>query len=183
MITQFVAFVRARPVVASCLGLSILLGIGNFFLWQSRHSITLRHENVRQKGEFILRALESGPRIQADLALLRDGLARIEESLLDEDSMEVNLGYFYRLEKTTRVRLVRLNQLAAVPPPAKSPFKSVPFSMQVTGSYRNNMAFLRALETGPRILRIRTCSFERGEPEEGEFLLDITVDVIARTKA
>jgi Tfp pilus assembly protein PilO len=183
MITQFVAFVRLRPVVASSLALAFLLGIANFFLWQSRHAITLRHENVRQKGEFMLRALESRPRVEADLALLRDGLARIEESLLDEESMEVNLGYFYRLEKTTRVRLVRLNQLASIPPAAKSPFKSVPFSMQVTGSYRNNMAFLRALETGPRILRIRTCSFERGDPEVGEFLLDLTVDVIAKTKA
>lgn len=160
----------------------MLLGAANYFLWQMREAVTQRHETVRQKGKFMLSALENRPRIDADLEVLQEGIAQIEGNLLDEASMEVNLGYFYRIEKTTRVRLIRLNQLVATPPVAGSPFKAVPFSMQVTGSYRNSMAFLRALETGPRILRVRNCSFERGT-ENGEFLLDLTVDVIAKTKA
>lgn len=182
MLAQFIAIVRVRPLISACLALTLLCGGANFFLWQTRHDVTLRNENVRQKGEFMVKALENRPRIDADLEALRDGIARIEESLLDEASMEVNLGYFYRVEKTTRVRLVRLNQLASTPPAAGSPFKAVPFSMQVTGSYRNNLAFLRALETGPRILRIRNCSLERGA-DNSEFLLDLTVDVIAKAKA
>ena len=97
--------------------------------------------------------------------------------------MEVNLGYFYRVEKSTRVRLVRLNQLVSPAPAGSNPFKVVPFSMQVSGSYRNNMAFLRALECGPRILRIRNCSFERPTGETADFVLELTVDVIAKAKA
>jgi Tfp pilus assembly protein PilO len=138
--------------------------------------------NVRQKGEFIARALAGRPRVEADLDTLTEALAQIEGNLLDEASMEVNLGYFYKLEKTTRVHLIRLNQLVATTPGAGNSFKAVPFAMQVSGSYRNSMAFLRALETGPRILRVRNASFERGA-ETNEFLMDLTVDVIAKTKA
>lgn len=162
--------------------LTALLGAGNYFLWQTRHEVTERHENVRHKGGFMLGALDNRPRIDADLDALQQGLAQIEGNLLNEASMEVNLGYFYRVEKATRVRLMRLNQLSSTPPTTGNPFKAVPFSMQVTGTYRNSMAFLRALETGPRILRIRNCSIERGS-DSGEFLLDLTVDVIAKSKA
>jgi Tfp pilus assembly protein PilO len=92
----------------------------------------------------------------------------------------VNLGYFYRLEKPARVRLVRLNQLASPPSPDRKIFKSVPFSMQITGSYRNTLSFVRALETGSRILRIRSCSFERSASDANEFVVDLTVDALAK---
>lgn len=87
----------------------------------------------------MLRALANRARIDTDLAALQDAIAHIEGNLLDEESMEVNLGYFYKLEKPSHVRLVRLNQLATTPPEAKGIFNVVPFSMQVAGSYRNTM--------------------------------------------
>jgi hypothetical protein len=58
----------------------------------------------------------------------------------------------------------------------------VPFSIQVAGSYRSNLAFLRALENGPRILRVRNCSFERGAADQPELILDLTIDVLAKIK-
>lgn len=133
------------------------------------------------QGERLIRTLTLRTRIDEDLAALKDALGRIEKSLVDEQSMEVNLGYFYSLEKTNRVRLVRLNQLAAQAVPAGVAFKVVPFSMHVTGSYRNNMSFLRALETGPRILRIRNCTFERVSAENTEVAVDLIVEILARS--
>lgn len=182
MPNSLIALIRARPLITTCVVLTLLLAVANYFLWQSRLEASMRHVNVRQKGEFMVKALENRPVIDADLEVLQEGIARIEDTLLDEVSMEVNLGYFYRLEKLTRVRLTRLNQLGSTPAPAGSPFKAVPFSMQLSGSYRNNMAFLRALETGPRILRIRNCSFEHGAGAN-EFFVDLTVEVIAKAKA
>lgn len=182
MSNSLLALIRARPLITAYVVLTLLLGVANYFLWQARQEASLRHVNVRQKGEFMVKALENRPAIDADLEVLQEGIARIEDVLLDEISMEVNLGYFYRLEKLTRVRLTRLNQLGSIAAPAGSPFKAVPFSLQVNGSYRNSMAFLRALETGPRILRIRNCSFEHGAGAN-EFSLDLTVEVIAKAKA
>jgi Tfp pilus assembly protein PilO len=167
--------------VASCVGLTVALGVTNFHLWRGRQEAVLRHEDARGQGERLIRTLALRPRIEKDIAELREALAQIEKNLVDEQSMEVNLGYFYRLEKATRVRLVRLNQLSAVAPPPGSAFKVIPFSMHVTGSYRNNMNFLRSLETGPRILRIRNCSFERVSADSTEVAVDLTVEILART--
>jgi len=157
-----------------------LLAAANYFLWQQRASLAERQAAARQKGELMLNALGGRDRIDADLSALREAMAYIEENLVDERSMEVNLGYFYRQERATRVRIVRLNQLAAPVPPAGSRFKPLSFSLQVTGSYRNHMAFLRALETGPRLLRIRKCSLERSEKDRDDLMLDLTVDMLAK---
>lgn len=119
--------------------------------------------------------------INQDLGLLQPAIAQIQRNLLDEQSMEVNLGYFYKLERPSHVRLVRLNQLIPPPSTTKSEFKVVPFSMQVIGSYRNTMSFLRALETGARILRIRNCTFEHGASDGSDLTLDLTVEVLARS--
>jgi Tfp pilus assembly protein PilO len=180
LFAQLLAFARYRPVVTCCLLLTLVLAGSNYVLWQRRQAVTRRHEIVRQNGEFMLKAMSNRTRIDADLVALRDAIAQIEENLLNETSMEVNLGYFYRLERTNRVRLLTLNQLVAAPVTPEKPFKSVPFSMQVSGPYRASMGFLRALETGPRILRVRTCSFERTSAESTDLILDLTIDVLTK---
>jgi Tfp pilus assembly protein PilO len=166
--------------VAGSVALTVFLAPANYFLRKERHVAARDHEEVRRKGEVMLRALTNRGRIDADVGALQTAIGQIERNLLDEQSMEVNLGYFYKLEKPARVRIARLNQLAATPPDTKSAFKAVPFSMQVVGSYRNTMSFLRALETGPRILRIRNCTFERNTTDNAELILDLTIDVLAK---
>jgi Tfp pilus assembly protein PilO len=167
--------------VATCLALTIGFGAVDFYLWRAHGEARQKHEEARAQGERLIRTLAQRTRIDEDLAALRDALGRIDKNLVDEQSMEVNLGYFYSLEKTNRVRLVRLNQLSAPAPAAGTAYKVVPFSMHVTGSYRNNMSFLRALETGPRILRIRNCTFDRVTPDATEVAVDLIVEILARS--
>lgn len=178
-LVQSIRFIRARPILSASLALAVVLGGVNSLLWQRRTAVAQRHEDGRRTSEFMLHALATRPRIEADLAALSEGLSQIEGNLMAEPSMEVNLGYFYRYERMTRVRLIRLNQLSA-PPVAGAQFKPLPFSMQVSGSYRNNMSFLRALESGPRVLRVRSCSFERSGSDSGEFILNLVVEVLAK---
>ena len=176
---QLLTLLRLRAWLCATIVLAVALAALNYPLWQHRLVATREHDTVRKKGEFMLHALANRAQFDADLAALRDALRQVEQRLVDERSMEVNLGYFYKLERTTRVRLVRLNQLVATDPPPGSPFKAVPFSMHITGSYRNSMAFLRGLETGPRILRVRGCNLERASAE-GDVVLDLTVEVLAK---
>src|SRR5207249_2222843 len=107
----FFAYMRHRPIVTACFGLTLLLGAANYFLWQERHAIAQHDTEARHNGEFMLTALKNRTQIDADLATLREAIAQIEANLIEERGMEVNLGYFYRFEKTARVRLTRLNQL------------------------------------------------------------------------
>jgi Tfp pilus assembly protein PilO len=177
---EIIALIRLRPGFFACLALAAVLAGINYPLWQRRLATEHEHEAVRKKGEFMVHALANRTQYDADLLALREALTQIEQHLVDERSMEVNLGYFYKLERTSRVRLLRLNQLVAAAPPPGSPFKAVPFSMHVTGSYRNALAFIRALETGPRILRVRECNVERSAPDNSDLVLDLTVDVLAK---
>lgn len=168
--------------VIGCLALSVLLGVGNVWLWHGRKAAAQEHATVKQYGEMLIRSLGERSGVDADLAALEAALAQIEENLVEEQSMEVNLGYFYKLEKVTRVRLTRLNQLAAPAPAKGAPFKAVPFSLHVVGSYRNSMNFLRALETGPSILRVRNCGFERNATESSDVIVELTVEILARIR-
>jgi Tfp pilus assembly protein PilO len=176
---QFLASAMRRPIVAGLIAISVVLGVANYFLWQQREVVTRHHEEVRSKGESMARALTDQTRIKADLAALQDALDQIDRNLVVEGEMEVNLGYFYKMERLSRVRLSQLNQLSTQPPVEGNPFKAVPFSFRVSGSYIQIMNFLHQLETGPRLLRIRTYSFVRGDAKTKSLDLDLTVELLA----
>jgi len=177
---QFLAVVARRPIVALLVLLALALGGLNYFLWQQRQAVTARHEEVRRKGEAMLRALTDQARIKAELAALQEALGQIDRNLVVEGEMEVNLGYFYKMERLSRVRLSQLNQLSAPPPTEANPFKAIPFSLRVTGSYTQIMNFIHQIETGPRLARIRSFSFVRAGETKGKNLdLDLTVELLA----
>lgn len=179
LLAQLFASIRVRPFISAAFALVVLLGGANYVLWHQHRAVVLRHAEALRNGQFMVRALNGRAKITSDLATLSEGILHIEDNLIDERSMEANLGYFYRFERMTRTHLVRLNQLATPVTASNSRFKAVPFSLQLTGPYLNCMNFLRALENGPRILRIRNCSFERTVETSNDLTLSLTVDVLA----
>lgn len=172
-------FARRHPLVATCLVMTVLTLLANGYLWWERNRITREHAEVLQTGTAMLEAVGDRARIEADVAALGAALEQIERNLATEESMEVNLGYFYRLEKLSRVRLVRIDQLVTPPAPAGAAYKAVPISLQVLGSYRHLLGFVRELESGPRILRVRDYRLERDQ-EVADLSLHLTVELLAR---
>lgn len=179
-LTRFAGRARNRPLVTCCLVITLLAVGANVFLWRARGAIAREHEEARERGQEMLAALAARTRIHADVAHLGEALAVLEANLASEESMEANLGYFYRLEKSSRIRLARIDQLASAPVPPGSLYKGVPVSLQVTGTYRNLLGFLRELETGPRVLRVRDLRFERMSEPEGELFGHLTVELLGR---
>ena len=169
---------RRHPLAVTVLTVLVVLGTANYFLWQQRDEVTHQHEEVQHKGEAMLLALMDHARITADLATVRDAQQRIDRNLINEGSMAKNLGYFFQMESLSRVRLSQLNQLVSQPSPEGNPFKAIPFSLRVTGSYSQIIRFLRELETGPRLLRIRAFSFVRGDVKNNGLALDLTVELL-----
>jgi Tfp pilus assembly protein PilO len=176
---QFLAVLRLRPVVTGSLLIALILGAANYFLWQQRKIVTQEDDKVRRKGQAILDALIGRQHVNADLVKLKDALGVIDRNLVSESDMEVNLGYFYRMEKLSRIRFSQLNQLSALPPVEGNPFKVVPFSLRATGTYIQLLNFVHQLETGSRILTVRAFNFSRGDPKTNLLTLDLTVDLLA----
>jgi Tfp pilus assembly protein PilO len=178
LLEQLVATIRRHPLVISVIALLAVLGVANYFLWQQREEVTRRHDEVQRKGEAMLNALTDHSRITADLAAVKEAQQLIDRNLINEGSMAKNLGYFFQMETLSHVRISQLNQLVSQPSPEGNPFKAIPFSLRVTGSYSQVIRFLRELETGPRLLRVRTFGFARGEAKNTGLSLDLTVELL-----
>ena len=178
---QLLAAALARPIVTGLTAISLVLGAVNYFLWQQRHGVAFRHDELVQRGTEVAKALTEQARTKADLTTLEEALTQIDRNVISEGEMEVNLGYFYKMERLSRVRLSQLNQLSATGSADGGSFRAIPFSMRVNGTYAEVMNFVHQLETGPRLARVRTYSFVRPlESKERTLDLDLTVELLSR---
>jgi len=82
------------------------------------------------------------------------------------------------METISHVRLSQLNQLNALPVQDGNPYKSIPFTLRASGSFAQIMAFLHAMETGPRLLRIKSFGLGRAELKTSALSLDLTVELL-----
>ncbi len=179
---QLLGFFRRNPFAIGCSLLAILLWIGNYFVWSNHKALSTDHQTLQRNGEDMLQALTNHGRVSSELAAVKEALAFINQHLVNEGDLPENMGYFYQLETSSRLRLEALNQLSSMPPPPDQPYKTVPFTLRTTGSYRQVLRFLRELESGPRLYRIQTYSLTQSGPGGDAPLvtLDLTLEVLAR---
>jgi Tfp pilus assembly protein PilO len=175
---QLIASLRRHPLLVSGLVIFAVLSLANYFLWLKREEAARRHEEAQHRGEAMLLALTDNARVTSDTAAVQKALQLIDRNLIIEGSMAKNLGYFFQLETISHVRISQLNQLVSQPTTDGSPFKAIPFSVRANGSYSQVIRFLRELENGPRLLRIRSYSFTKAEPVNNALIMDLTVELL-----
>ncbi|HEY0863009.1 MAG TPA: hypothetical protein VGD97_02815 [Lacunisphaera sp.] len=192
LLQQMVAYFRRNPFVIAASAVAILLWVANYFIWQRHQELAASHQTLQRNGEDMLQSLTNHSRITAELATVKEALAFIERNMIHEGDLPENMGYFYQLETASRIRLQALNQLSSMPPPPDQPFKTVPFTLRTSGSYRQVLRFLRELETGPRLYRVQSYAIAQGGPGTPSSLpgddpaappatvtLDLTIEVLA----
>jgi hypothetical protein len=170
---------RQRPLAAGALIAAAALVAANVYLYRERRDAAAAHEQSRRRGEAMVAFLADRTRIESDVAALGEAVRVLDDNAVREESKEVNLGYFYRLEKATRVRLNRIDQMVSEPPEVNSPYKSVPVLLRLSGSYRNLLAFIREVETGPRVMRVNNYQLERLTEGNDELALALTLEMLA----
>lgn len=169
---------RRNPIATFCIVLLVLLGGADWFLWQRWGRLAVESERTRQEGEAMLLSLSSHPRIQAQSTEAATALAYIDANLASEADLAGNLDYFYQIEKSTRVRLTNLSQLSSQPPADQNAFLAIPFSLRLNGSYPQVLSYLHALETGPRLVRIKNYRFTQASTDA--LTADLTVEMLGR---
>lgn len=175
---QIMVTLRRHPLLMSVLVVFAVLSLANYFLWQKREEVARRHEEAQHRGEAMLLALTDNARVTSDTAAVQKALQLIDRNLMIEGSMAKNLGYFFQLETVSHVRISQLNQLVSQPSTDGNPFKAIPFSVRASGSYSQIIRFIRELETGPRLLRIRSYSFTKAETTNNSMAMDLTVELL-----
>jgi len=178
VLQQSLVIARRFPLLVFGVVCFVLFGLVNYFLWQQQAVAIRQHDEIRRNGEAMLLALTDQTRISAELAAVQDALKVIEQNLVTEADLANNNGYFYEIEDRTHVRLSQLNQLSSQPPAEDSAFKAVPFSLRVTGTYPQIVSFIRELETGPRLLRIKSYNFGRGDEKSNALALSLTLEML-----
>jgi Tfp pilus assembly protein PilO len=177
---QFMAFTRRNPVMVGSVAVILVMGGASYFLWQRQGSLNSNHEEVRRNGEDMLQSLTGHARVAAEIATVSEALAFVDKNLINEGDLAENLGYFYSIEAAAHLRFSQLNQLSSQPQPPDSPFKSVPFSVRASGPYRQVMRLLHEMETGPRLLRIRTYTISQNEADPDAVTFEASVELLAR---
>jgi Tfp pilus assembly protein PilO len=193
VLQSLLSFARRNPVLVASLAIIIVMGGSSYYLWHRQQLLTGEHAEIQRNGEDVLQSLTSHARLTAEIATVKEALDYIDRNLINEGDLAENLGYFYQIETASRLRFSQLNQLSSQPQPPGSYFKPVPFTLQATGTYRQIMRLLHELETGPRLLRIRTYALSQsgGGAEPGRIAepnaepvdlvtLEVNVELLAR---
>jgi Tfp pilus assembly protein PilO len=178
---QALVFFRRNPFAISC-GLVVLaLGIANYFFWKDRQELTDSHQALQRNGEDMLLSLTSHSRITTELASVKEALAYIDQHLINEGDLAENLGYFYQIETASRLRFSNVSQLSSSPPPPDQHYKTVPFTLRTTGSYRQVLRLLHELETGPRLYKFERYSLTQGAVVDDTAMvtMDLTINLLA----
>jgi Tfp pilus assembly protein PilO len=174
---RFLSLIRANPVISISVIALLIAALANLFLWTQRDTLAKQHDDARRYGEAMRPALASSTRLSAQVAATQEAVELIERNLIVESDLSDNNLYFYKLETASRARIAQFSQLTAQVIQG-NPFKSVPFEIEVVGSYAQIIAFIRAVETGPRLARIREYSFKRNEARASLLSAVMTIEIL-----
>ncbi len=159
--TRLSSLLRRNIFVTVCIMLCVLLAPGLWVLGLDVRSREIMARERSQEGAAMDSTLVTGPLIKQELARAQDIVQRIDGNLVIEKNLADNLWYFYKIHPESKVILTNLMALNSDPAPDDSDYKLVAFSLQLTGTYEQVAGYLLQLETGPRLVQIRTFGFRR----------------------
>ncbi len=178
--SQLGSLLRRNIFGTVCTILCLVLGAGLWVLRLDIHNQEIVNRERSQEGAAMDSTLVTGPLIKTELARAQDIVQRIESNLVIDKNLADNLWYFYKIHPDSKDILTNLRGLTADAASDDSDYKLVPFSLQLTGTYEQVGGYLLQLETGPRLMYIRSFSFRRTSPRSPVLTLNLEVKVLAR---
>ena len=177
---QLVGLMRRYLFCSICTGVSVVLLIAIWILWQFTHSLETVYRERDQEGQAMLTTLASGPVIRQELARVKDVVQQIEDNLVIESKLEENYSYFYKIQNETKADLIYLRRLNSDPSGDGYDYKLIPFSLQLSGTYEQLAAYLLEIETGPKLALIKSFSFRRRELGSPYLTLNIELRLLGK---
>jgi Tfp pilus assembly protein PilO len=148
--------------------------------WLGIQDLRDEHELKSKQNTAMLNLLKTGPFLKAELVAVKDFTQRLEANLTDEDERSDNDDYFRKMAARSRARLDDLQQLSSPPLEEGALYKRVPFTARVVGTYPQMLAFLHAVETGPRLANVTALSLLRLTPTGTDVSLDLGLELIGK---
>jgi Tfp pilus assembly protein PilO len=177
---QLVSLAADYAFVSICAAVILVAGGAGYFLRQSIKELEHEHEFIRGEGETVLRIIAGAAALRSDRAAIEAAVREMNSNLITEENLADNLGYFYKIEEQSHARISELHQQTTPPSNGAGTVKTVPFSVNVTGTFAQVTSFLHQLEHGPRLMKITAFTFDRRSPAGDAVLLELNLEMLAR---
>lgn len=176
---QLLALAREYSFITACLILSLICANLGIILQQQGTEAEIIQIRLRKEGDSANRIIGAANTLRADSAMIEATLKEIDGSLVDEDNLAENLGYFYLIEDQSQARISELRQNTATPPEGEKKYKTVPVSLSVSGTYAQVFSFLYKIETGARQIKIASFTLHRRQPTGDAVNLSMELEMLA----
>ena len=176
---QLLALANEYAFATVCL--IVILAAGNISLYFNLQNTELEHKQarLRKEGDSVIKTVNSATILRNDSQLIDSALKEIDASLVTEDNLAENLGYFYIIEDQTQAQIGELRQNTALVNPAEGKYKTVPATLTVKGTYVQVFDFLHKVETGSRQIKINTFTIHRSQPTGDAVTLEMDLNMLA----
>jgi len=176
---QLLALMKEYPFVTTCL--IIILIAGNLSVFLNLKNTELEHvqNRVRQEGAVVQKTINASPALRSDSQLIESALKEIDASLVTEDNLAENYGYFYIIEDQSQAQMGELHQNTAPPNEPEAKYRTVPLSLTVKGTYSQVFNFLHRVETGSRLIKIASFTMHRSQPTGDAVTLAMELNMLA----
>lgn len=164
--------------------------IVNFVRSEQIERLEADHDDLNVRHSRIIKNFKYGSELQADLEEMREMKNEGESRLFRPENLAVNQRYFYQIESATGVSLRNLKQII-VPPPtgkgskaarkkaAKLMYRSISYSITVSGSYEQILNFLKKIEGGNAFVRLSGLVINSSRSNENAGIdLQLGIDVL-----
>jgi len=171
--------IKRYPVAVTCIVLAVVL-IGVLYMRRS-HIPALEEEMNQMEGKW--KAIGENKLHAVDLSTHLEKLNvisdNIEGRLMSADSKAINYQYFFKLEKSSGVRIEDLNQRNIDNQSARSGapkfelFQPIVFTVTAEGTFKQILTFLYEMQHGIYFTIIKDFSCSSIEAEEGKAVQDL----------
>ncbi len=164
-----VLLLQRYPLACVCTAISICLVAGIVFRAGALSEAQATALDQEAEGKRIGRNIRNASGLEDQLKAIHDGVARLESMLIKVDDVSGNQEFFYRLESAAGVSVIILRPAAALKNPTQGSFyQAAGFNVVVEGGYSQVIAFLRALERGPKLHQLTDFTLQRSSTEKSE---------------
>lgn len=177
---DLVAAVKRRPVLSTCVALSLVFAVVLYFRGSAPAELQARlAERVKELAR-LGNNVKFSAQLDTQLEALRAANAVIEQGALRVSELARNQQLFLRIEAESGVKLLDLRQLptqsTAGAPAATGTYGPIPFSVNVSGDFPQLVDFLKRLENSATLSRLTSAS--TAEPAEEGQTLSLTVELL-----
>jgi Tfp pilus assembly protein PilO len=177
---QWIAVARRHPLIALCAVVCILCGFACWYINGNMKWLDLEHKQLMQDSDLAQASLISGPSVKQERLAALVITRQIEDNLVIEDNLAENLQYFYKIEDRAKAHLMELRPLNSTISDSKAMYRRIPFTIKLTGTYEQAVAFLYGIETGPRLAYITSLNVRRRDPSSLVLVLDLNVELLGK---